>query len=180
MYQEKDLEKSFKKITDFFEIEVELAQVSNIDKEIFVFYLKKTKNEVDIKKIKTALEDQLRIKAEIRFLSGREEAQQIGGCGPCGKKLCCASWLKNIPSVSSECLKGKDFSDPTEYLGMCGELKCCLAFTDKNFKLPKQLYKTKVEPPKKEEKKPEHKKTPITVPKKRMVRKLTLKKKGRK
>ncbi|MFH1896226.1 MAG: regulatory iron-sulfur-containing complex subunit RicT [bacterium] len=177
MYQKKDLEKTFKKVVDFHQIPTVLAQVVAKEDSGFIFFIEETGKDIDTKKIAKSLEDQLGIKAEVEFLGCREKAQNIGGCGPCGRELCCASWLYTIPPVSNECLKGKDFSDSSEYLGMCGKLRCCLAFLDDNFKLPAQPRREKkegvVEKPKTEEKKaaPKEKKKA-----KKMVRTLILKK----
>ena len=178
MYQKKDLEKTFKKVVDFHQIPAVLAQVVVREENNFTFFIEETEKEIDTQKIAKSLEDQLGIKARVELQGARERAQGIGGCGPCGRELCCASWLYNIPPVSNECLKGKDFSDSSEYLGMCGKLRCCLAFLDDNFNLPEQ--------PKREKKEAELQKTPVEEKRpapqekkkaKKMVRTLTLKKK---
>jgi len=180
MYSKEQLEKGFKKIIDFYQIPANLIQVMPAGKDAFTFFIEKTREVVDTEKIASSLSEQMGITAEVVFMRDRDKAQQIGGCGPCGLELCCASWLKNIPPVSNESLKGKDFSDPSEYLGMCGKLRCCLAFQDKDFKLPSQPYEKKSDGQEKKEQKLEAKEVPKAKPKKKMIRKLTIKKKSRK
>jgi cell fate regulator YaaT (PSP1 superfamily) len=138
MYTTEQLTKTFEEIVSFHKIEVELVKIEPISSEHYLFYIKEIKEKVDPKILQKELGKSLRITAEVRFMKAREKAQSIGGCGPCGRELCCASWLKNIPNVSSECLKGKEFSDASEFQGMCGKLRCCLAYLGEDFKLPDQ------------------------------------------
>ena len=60
---------------------------------------------------------------------GRDEAKIIGGCGPCGKGLCCASWLTDFQPVSIKMAKTQNLSlNPGKISGICGRLMCCLKY----------------------------------------------------
>jgi cell fate regulator YaaT (PSP1 superfamily) len=66
---------------------------------------------------------------ELRQIGPRQEAQRIGGCGACGRLLCCASFMKKTPTVSAHTVRDQFLSqNPSKLVGVCGQLKCCLRF----------------------------------------------------
>ena len=65
----------------------------------------------------------------MKQIGARQEAGRIGGTGPCGRELCCATWMKNFVSVSTNAARFQDISlNPTKLAGMCAKLKCCLNY----------------------------------------------------
>ena len=65
----------------------------------------------------------------MKQIGARQEAGRIGGTGPCGRELCCATWMKNFSSVSTTAARIQDISlNPTKLTGMCAKLKCCLNY----------------------------------------------------
>ena len=65
----------------------------------------------------------------MKQIGARQEAGRIGGTGPCGRELCCATWMKNFSSVSTTAARIQDISlNPTKLAGMCAKLKCCLNY----------------------------------------------------
>jgi cell fate regulator YaaT (PSP1 superfamily) len=84
---------------------------------------------VDFRELIKVLADHFRVRIEMRQIGARQEAGRIGGIGPCGRELCCASWLTNFISVSTHSARVQDLSlNPTKLAGQCGKLKCCLNF----------------------------------------------------
>ena len=69
------------------------------------------------------------IRVEMKQIGARQEAGLIGGTGPCGRELCCATWMKNFSSVGTSAARFQDISlNPQKLAGMCAKLKCCLNY----------------------------------------------------
>ena len=69
------------------------------------------------------------VRIEMKQIGARQEAGRIGGTGPCGRELCCATWMKNFSSVSTGAARLQDISlNPQKLAGMCAKLKCCLNY----------------------------------------------------
>jgi cell fate regulator YaaT (PSP1 superfamily) len=85
---------------------------------------------VDFRELVKDLARSLRARIEFRQIGARDEARLAPGCmGPCGRTLCCQSWLREFHPVSVKMAKDQAFSlNPSRLLGMCGRLKCCLAY----------------------------------------------------
>jgi cell fate regulator YaaT (PSP1 superfamily) len=65
----------------------------------------------------------------MRQIGDRDETKLVGGVGPCGRELCCSSWLREFQAVSVKMAKEQGLSlNPTKLAGMCGRLKCCLRY----------------------------------------------------
>ncbi len=74
------------------------------------------------------------VRIEMKQIGARQEAGRIGGTGPCGRELCCATWMKNFSSVSTTAARHQDISlNPTKLAGMCAKLKCCLNYEVDNY-----------------------------------------------
>ena len=70
----------------------------------------------------------------MKQIGARQEAGRIGGTGPCGRELCCATWMKNFVSVSTAAARFQDISlNPQKLAGMCAKLKCCLNYEVDNY-----------------------------------------------
>ena len=69
------------------------------------------------------------VRIEMKQIGARQEAGRIGGTGPCGRELCCATWMKNFVSVGTSSARFQDISlNPQKLAGMCAKLKCCLNY----------------------------------------------------
>ena len=69
------------------------------------------------------------VRIEMKQIGARQEAGRIGGTGPCGRELCCATWMKNFSSVGTNAARFQDISlNPQKLAGMCAKLKCCLNY----------------------------------------------------
>ena len=84
---------------------------------------------VDFRKLIKVLAETFHVRIEMRQIGARQEAGRIGGTGPCGRELCCATWMKNFSSVSTNAARIQDISlNPQKLAGMCAKLKCCLNY----------------------------------------------------
>jgi cell fate regulator YaaT (PSP1 superfamily) len=100
-------------------------------KIIFYFY---ADGRVDFRELVKDLVKKLHTRVELRQIGVRNKAKMIGGLGPCGRELCCATFLKEFHSVSVKMAKEQNLSlNPTKISGVCGRLMCCLKFEYSNY-----------------------------------------------
>ncbi|MDE6271893.1 MAG: hypothetical protein K2M31_02670 [Muribaculaceae bacterium] len=84
---------------------------------------------VDFRKLIRILADTFKVRIEMKQIGARQEAGRIGGIGPCGRPLCCSSWMSRFVSVGTGAARIQDLSmNPQKLAGQCGKLKCCLNF----------------------------------------------------
>jgi cell fate regulator YaaT (PSP1 superfamily) len=84
---------------------------------------------VDFRDLVRDLSRTLDVKVELRQLGARDEARAQGGIGPCGRDLCCATFLKDFEPVSVRMAKDQDLPvNPLKISGACGRLLCCLKY----------------------------------------------------
>ena len=84
---------------------------------------------VDFRQLIKDLAAAFHVRIEMKQIGARQEAGRIGGPGPCGRELCCATWMKNFVSVSTNAARFQDISlNPQKLAGMCAKLKCCLNY----------------------------------------------------
>ena len=84
---------------------------------------------VDFRQLIKVLAEVFRIRVEMKQIGARQEAGRIGGIGPCGRPLCCATWMSGFISVSTSAARFQDISlNPQNLAGQCAKLKCCINF----------------------------------------------------
>ncbi len=84
---------------------------------------------VDFRQLIKVLAETFKIRIEMKQIGARQEAGRIGGIGPCGRPLCCSSWMTNFVSVATSAARFQDISlNPQKLAGQCAKLKCCLNF----------------------------------------------------
>jgi len=84
---------------------------------------------VDFRQLIKVLAETFKIRIEMKQIGARQEAGRTGGIGPCGRPLCCASWMNNFVSVATSAARFQDISlNPQKLAGQCAKLKCCLNF----------------------------------------------------
>ena len=84
---------------------------------------------VDFRELVRDLAAHFRVRIEMRQIGVRDEARMLGGYGPCGRPLCCTTWLTSFEPVSIKMAKLQNLSlNPSKLSGMCGRLKCCLRY----------------------------------------------------
>jgi cell fate regulator YaaT (PSP1 superfamily) len=86
-------------------------------------------NRIDFRELVRDLSGQLHVRVEMKQIGARDETKLVGAIGPCGRELCCSSWLREFHAVSVKMAKEQDLSlNPSKLAGMCGRLKCCLRY----------------------------------------------------
>jgi cell fate regulator YaaT (PSP1 superfamily) len=84
---------------------------------------------VDFRELVRELASHFRTRIEMRQIGPRDEAKMLGGYGPCGRPLCCTTWLQTFEPISIRMAKQQQLSlSPSKLSGMCGRLKCCLRY----------------------------------------------------
>ena len=84
---------------------------------------------VDFRQLIKVLADAFKVRIEMKQIGARQEAGRIGGIGPCGRELCCATWMTSFVSVATSAARFQDISlNPQKLAGQCAKLKCCLNY----------------------------------------------------
>lgn len=114
---------------DLHKLDMKLIDVEyTFDNNKVIFYFT-ADGRVDFRELVKDLAAVFKTRIELRQIGVRDEAKMIGGIGPCGKPLCCASWLGDFEPVSIKMAKEQSLSlNPTKISGICGRLMCCLKY----------------------------------------------------
>ncbi|EFQ56311.1 PSP1 domain-containing protein [Streptococcus downei] len=106
-----------------------------------VFISFTAEHRVDFRQLLKDLAAYFRARIELRQINTRDEAKIFGGLGPCGRPLCCSSFLGDFPPVSIKMVKNQGLSLNTgKTTGLCGRLLCCLSFEDDFYKEAKRKF----------------------------------------
>ncbi len=90
---------------------------------------------VDFRELVKDLAAVLRTRIQLHQVGARDAAKLMGGIGPCGRGLCCATWLTAFEPVSMKMAKEQSlFLNPTKFSGACGKLMCCLRYEYDNYR----------------------------------------------
>ncbi|MDD6793897.1 MAG: stage 0 sporulation family protein [Clostridiaceae bacterium] len=132
--KEKDaLDICMKKIAEH-GLEMKLIDVEyTFDNNKVIFYFT-ADGRVDFRELVKDLATIFKTRIELRQIGVRDEAKMIGGLGPCGRTLCCSSFLGDFASVSIKMAKEQNLSlNPTKISGICGRLMCCLNYEQNTY-----------------------------------------------
>ena len=84
---------------------------------------------VDFRQLIKVLADTFHVRIEMKQIGARQEAGRIGGFGPCGRELCCSTWMSTFNSVSTGAARCQDLAmNPQKLAGQCAKLKCCMNY----------------------------------------------------
>ena len=87
---------------------------------------------VDFRQLIKVYAESFRVRIEMKQIGARQEAGRIGGTGPCGRELCCSTWMTQFSSVGTNAARIQNISlNPQKLAGQCAKLKCCL-----NYEIP--------------------------------------------
>jgi cell fate regulator YaaT (PSP1 superfamily) len=108
---------------------MKLARVEQtFDGTRLIFYYT-AEGRIDFRELVRDLAAHFRTRIEMRQIGVRDEARMLGGYGPCGRPLCCTTWLQSFDPISIRMAKQQNLSlNPSKLSGMCGRLKCCLRY----------------------------------------------------
>lgn len=103
------------------------------DRNKLIFYFT-AEGRVDFRELVKDLASVFRVRIELRQIGVRDEAKILGGIGPCGRLLCCSTWMGEFDPVSIRMAKDQSLSlNPTKISGLCGRLMCCLKFENDTY-----------------------------------------------
>lgn len=89
---------------------------------------------IDFRELAKRLANVYKTRIELRQIGARDKAKEIGGIGPCGRKLCCTQFLHRIDSITMNMAKNQNLSlNPAKINGACGRLLCCLSYEDEEY-----------------------------------------------
>jgi cell fate regulator YaaT (PSP1 superfamily) len=116
------------------QLEMKLVDVEyTFDRNKVIFYFT-ADGRVDFRELVKDLAAVFRTRIELRQIGVRDEAKLLGGIGPCGRVLCCSSWLGDFDPVSIRMAKDQNLSlNPSKISGLCGRLMCCLKFENDSY-----------------------------------------------
>jgi len=115
---------------------VEVEYTFDRNKAIFYFT---AEGRVDFRNLVKDLAAMFKTRIELRQIGVRDEAKLIGGIGPCGRMLCCSTFLGDFEPVSIKMAKDQNLSlNPAKISGLCGRLMCCLKYENDNYEEAKR------------------------------------------
>ena len=122
-------------LADEFGLEMKfLESYYTFDRKQLVFQFL-SDNRVDFRELAKSLAAIYKTRIELRQVGVRDKAKEISGIGPCGRKLCCSSFLSDLDSVSINQVKNQNLAlNPNKINGLCGRLLCCLKYEDELYK----------------------------------------------
>lgn len=112
-----------------YKLDMKLVDVEyTFDRNKIIFYFT-ADGRVDFRDLVKGLASIFRTRIELRQIGVRDEAKMLGGIGPCGRMLCCSTWLGDFEPVSIKMAKDQNLSlNPAKISGLCGRLMCCLKY----------------------------------------------------
>ena len=115
-------------------LEMKLIDVEyTFDNSKVIFYFT-ADGRVDFRELVKDLASAFRMRIELRQIGVRDETKMMGGIGPCGRDLCCHSWLDDFETVSIKMAKVQNLSlNPSKISGICGRLMCCLQYENDTY-----------------------------------------------
>ncbi|MDQ0216216.1 cell fate regulator YaaT (PSP1 superfamily) [Oikeobacillus pervagus] len=121
------------------QLDMKLVDVEyTFDRNKVIFYFT-ADGRVDFRELVKDLAAIFRTRIELRQIGVRDEAKMLGGIGPCGRMLCCSTFLGDFEPVSIKMAKDQNLSlNPTKISGLCGRLMCCLKYENDEYETAKE------------------------------------------
>src|SRR5690625_1601988 len=108
------------------------------DRNKVIFYFT-AEGRVDFRQLVKDLATKFKTRIELRQIGVRDEAKLLGGIGPCGRMLCCSTFLGDFEPVSIKMAKDQNLSlNPSKISGLCGRLMCCLKYENETYEEAKR------------------------------------------
>jgi cell fate regulator YaaT (PSP1 superfamily) len=120
-------------------LDMKLADVEyTFDRNKVVFYFT-AEGRIDFRDLVRDLAALFKTRIELRQIGVRDEAKLLGGIGPCGRMLCCSTFLGDFEPVSIKMAKDQNLSlNPAKISGICGRLMCCLKYENDHYESAKR------------------------------------------
>lgn len=129
----------------------ELIEKSNLDMKLIdasynfertqLYFTYLSNDRVDFRELAKQLASIYKVRIELRQIGPRDKAKEVGGLGPCGRPLCCSSYLYSFNNITINMAKNQNISlNPTKINGACNRLLCCLEYEDECYSEEKKNY----------------------------------------
>ena len=143
-HQQKNAENICNDLIEQYQLDMHLTHVefTSFGKKAVFYFIAPAR--VDFRDLVKDLVGRLKTRIELRQISVRDRSASVGGLGPCGRELCCSSFLTKYGNVGIKMAKNQDLTlNFSKLNGVCGQLKCCLQYEDevyreKRSRLPKE------------------------------------------
>lgn len=129
--KQKDAENLCQSLIEKHSLEMNLTHVefTGFGKKVVFYFVAPAR--VDFRNLVKDLVGELKLRIELRQISVRDRAASMGALGPCGRELCCSSFLSKYGNVSIKMAKNQNLTlNYSKLNGVCGQLKCCLQYED--------------------------------------------------
>ena len=127
-----------KKIAEH-KLEMKLVSVEYAFDNSKILFFFTANGRVDFRSLVKDLASIFKMRIELRQIGVRDEAKMLGGLGPCGRPICCGSFLDQFQPVSIKMAKEQNLSlNPTKISGVCGRLMCCLKYEQENYEMTRK------------------------------------------
>ena len=140
----KDSKNAFKKCEELIEksgLDMKLIDVSYNFERTQLYFTYLSNDRVDFRELAKQLASIYKVRIELRQIGPRDKAKEVGGLGPCGRPLCCSSYLYSFNNITINMAKNQNISlNPTKINGACNRLLCCLEYEDENYQEEKKKY----------------------------------------
>lgn len=119
---------------EYHQLDMNLVDVEyTFDRNKVIFYFT-AEGRIDFRDLVKDLAAQFKTRIELRQIGVRDEAKLLGGIGPCGRMLCCSTFLGDFDPVSIKMAKDQSLSlNPAKISGLCGRLMCCLKYENDSY-----------------------------------------------
>ncbi len=133
--KEREAQAECSKLIDKLNLPMKLITAEyNLDGSRLTLYFSAAER-VDFRELVRELARRLKVRVEMRQTGPRDEARLVGGCGRCGRPLCCASFLSEFAPVSMRMAKDQGLPlNPMKISGCCGRLMCCLVYENEQYR----------------------------------------------
>lgn len=127
-----------KKIAEH-KLEMKLVSVEYAFDNSKILFFFTANGRVDFRSLVKDLASVFKMRIELRQIGVRDEAKMLGGLGPCGRPICCGSFLDQFQPVSIKMAKEQNLSlNPTKISGVCGRLMCCLKYEQEHYEMTRK------------------------------------------
>jgi cell fate regulator YaaT (PSP1 superfamily) len=126
---EKNVLLKAKQIIREFKLNMKLNDVEYQADGTKAYFYYTAEDRVDFRELIKGFAKEFRIRIEMKQIGARQESAHLGGIGPCGRELCCSSWINQFSSVSTNAARTQQLLlNPQKLAGQCSKLKCCLNY----------------------------------------------------
>lgn len=133
----KDEKQAFEKCNELikkYNLDMRLVEVSYTFERTQLYFTFISSDRVDFRELAKELAKLYKTRIELRQIGPRDKAKEVGGLGPCGRPLCCSSYLYTFDNITINMAKNQGIAlNPSKINGECNRLLCCLSYEDDTY-----------------------------------------------